>query len=333
MKHVTCLPVILEWEGPIHRELDALEAEYTAALYERFGTVLGLLLGEAPDSTRSLLAELSTLDAAEFDRLLRRPETSRHLTLSERYPLTETLEYLRTAADAQRGALAEAPGLFAERLGSLVDHGNLSAGQAAATVEWLRRVAALAAEAVPGSMTMVHRCAREIHLRNDPALGNFRSNSPQGCVGRAVFTNCGEADDVALVEALVHEAIHGLVGMSEAVGLVRGSPYAWLADPYPYDGVSRVRSPWTGTPLDLPTYLHAVFVWYGLLGFWTRMYPLGLFPEDRARSRIQRALYGFVRGAAIAEIEPFRGIIAPELFDTLTQMSRAIQVQLEEALP
>ncbi len=333
MKHVTCLPVILEWDGPIDRELDALETEYTGALYERFGAVLGLLLGEAPDRARSLLAELSTLDAASFDRLLRRPETSRRLTLCERYPLSGTLDYLRAAADAQREALADEPAPLAERLAALVDHGDLSEGLAAATVEGLKRVAALAATAVPGAMTMVLRCAREIHLRSDPSVSHFRSNSPQGCVGRAVFTNCGDADDVALVEALVHEAIHGLVGMSEAVGLVRGPSHVWLADPYPYDGASRVRSPWTGTPLDLPTYLHAVFVWYGLLGFWTRVYPLGLWPEARVRSRVQRALCGFVRGAAIAEIEPFRGIIAPQLFDTLTQMSGAVHMQLDEALP
>lgn len=331
MKHVTCLPIILDWEGPIEGELDALETEYTDALYEQLGSVLGLLLGEAPDRARSVLAGLSALDRADFDRLLRRPETSRRLTLHDRYPGSETLAYLRAAIDAPRAAVADGP--LAERLAATVDRGEVPEALAASTVERLKRVAELAAVAVPGAMTMVLRCAREIHLRSDPSFGHFRSNSPQGRVGRLVFTNCGDADDVELAEALVHEATHGLVGMSEAVGLVRGPPHAWLADPYPYDGVSRVRSPWTGTPLDLPTYLHAVLVWYGLLGFWTRVYPLGLLPEDRVRTRIQRALLGFVGGAAIAEIHPFRGIIAPELFDTLTRMSDAVNVRLEQALP
>jgi hypothetical protein len=177
---------------------------------------------------------------------------------------------------------------------------------------------------------------RELHLRVNPSADGFFSNSPQGFVGRAVLTNphLDLVDDVVLAEAVVHEATHGFVGTSEAIGLAghsidpRWADARWLTDDGPYDGVSRVVSPWTGTKLDLPTYLHACFVWWGLLHFWSGFAGEAGFDTRRVRTRILRSATGFVDAALATELAPFRDLLQPALFDAVCNFGHAVDGQL-----
>ena len=335
MRHIRALRAILTWDEGIEAHLDVLEAGYTEALLHAFGGFLGRLAAADPAAAAALMQPLASLTTPELETLLRHPTTSRRLTLVDRYEPADTARYLGrmiaeqdppSARDLQPADVVVAA--LADRI-YLRGEDRQAAAEEAVRVQ---RIAADVAAVVPCAMTMVMRCAREIVICQEPHLDTFRSNSPQGLVGRAMLTNCHEADEVALAEALVHEATHGLVGMSEAQGLVFGGDLAWLQDPYPYDGVSRVTSPWTGTRLDVPTYLHAVFVWFGLLGFWSRAYLSGRFPSDRVRARIHRSARGFVGGQATSELDPFRSILSVHLMETLDGMSAQVVDHMQESL-
>lgn len=100
-----------------------------------------------------------------------------------------------------------------------------------------------------------------VPLRIDVSGAWFGSFSSSWYPGRNVLVNAQSPDmlvwDVAA--ALVHEAIHSLVDVSELEGqlLVAGRPHD-----------RRVRSPWTGAVISLQSLVDAYFVWYGLLHFW-----------------------------------------------------------------
>jgi hypothetical protein len=61
--------------------------------------------------------------------------------------------------------------------------------------------------------------------------------------------------------ALVHEAIHSLVDVSELRG--RLVPPGTRHE-------QKIASPWTGASISLQSLLDAYFVWYGLMHYWVR---------------------------------------------------------------
>lgn len=321
------LAEVLCWNEPGHDKLQPLEQRYLSALCFRLGATMARLRARAPRLAEEVEARIAALSDEGLVRLLLAPATSRRIVTG-----------LHSLEDVGRHLMGEAAGEADGVLLGIIPV-RLSLADGAARRALLTRVGGLAeavAAASPPVGLFLRSVVRELVLREDPARSGFASNSPQGFVGRAIITNGhGPAvDDVMLVEALVHEATHGFVGMSEAVGLsgIAGAT-PWLGDPRPYDGVSRVVSPWTDRPLDIPTYLHACFVWWGLLHFWARMrdHPLGR--GERARGRFFRALRGFDDNAFIGQLEPFRDIVAPGLMAVFEDMASALRaVRTEEAV-
>jgi hypothetical protein len=110
--------------------------------------------------------------------------------------------------------------------------------------------------------------------------------------------------------------------MSEAIGLMSRRPAErWLANDRFYEGASSTVSPWTGTPLDLPTYLHACFVWWGLLQLWAGLSGSGLFDERRMRSRLVRAARGFKGRALLLPLRAHEVALHPALLATFDAMA------------
>ena len=160
--------------------------------------------------------------------------------------------------------------------------------------------------------------------RGSGERAGFRSSSPERFVGRSILWNphLPEVSAADLAEALVHEAIHTVLDMADAL-LSRGVPAGtrWVTDPGLYDGASRTVSPWTGRPLDVPTYVHGFLVWFGLLCFWSKALIGKSFDAATARQRMIRAGAPFMNQTALAPLEPFIGAIRGDLL----RLMRSIQ--------
>jgi HEXXH motif-containing protein len=181
------------------------------------------------------------------------------------------------------------------------------------------------ASGMPDVLEFVVAFTKVLVLQPDPeAPTAFSTGSSAQYVGRSVFGNphLGSVDAALLVEGLVHEATHSYMYMGE-----RLEP--WVTDAELYGPEQRTRSPWTGHPLPLRAYLQACFVWYGLVHFWGRAVGLGLFGPERARERLIQAARGFLRGDVLAQVEPYRGGIVPELLETIERVEAEVVAAVE----
>lgn len=151
----------------------------------------------------------------------------------------------------------------------------------------------------------------------------FSTGSSAQYVGRSVFGNphLPKVDAALLAEGLVHEAIHSLLYMGE-----RLEP--WVNSEEIYGPELRTRSEWTGNPLPLRSYLQACFVWYGLAMFWAQAFSAEIFDGERARSRLEQALSGFLKGHVLDQVRPYSEHINSEVLDAID----ALQARVRNAL-
>lgn len=320
---------VLSWTEDPRPGIFDLRMRYAEALTVQLGRAIGRTLQHAPEQGEELVARAGELSPEELVQRLRRPATARRLTTRLHAPEDVTSHLLAALAEPE---VADGPGPAAYVLGNvplLLDPaGDPDLVAAGLRIEReMRRLE----EIVPEAVSYVRTVMQELWLVRDDTKDGFFSNSPQGFIGRAVLTNphLPMVDPVMLVEAVVHEATHGFVGMSEAIGLAGLDPgERWLLDDGPYDGVSRVASAWTGKPLDIPTYLHACFVWWGLLRLWSRVTGTGTFDEGRVRSRLMRAATGFLDSALVAELRPHADLIQPALLHTLDDLGTSVDAAL-----
>jgi hypothetical protein len=162
----------------------------------------------------------------------------------------------------------------------------------------------------------------------DPELG-FVSRSPERYLGRKVLQNLlrTDVDAVTLAEGLIHEATHTLLDLSDLSGRFT-SQGRWVRDPALYDGVSRVISPWTGRNLDLPTYLQACFVWFGLASFWSMALMAETFDRARILTRLRAALTGFLGHALVDPLAQYQAAIREDVVAALETMQARIRLSM-----
>jgi hypothetical protein len=162
----------------------------------------------------------------------------------------------------------------------------------AAAADGLRRAA-------PRAFDFVDRETDRVLVRRTDAIASATSSSNRDHVGVCVLTNMHLAAEPTLscVEALVHEAIHQhLYRLESAQG-----PLCSL------DASRRFRSPWSGNRIPLHSFVHACFVYFGLLGLWSRYAVAATSPADIAfvQDRIARSLFGFAFVGRILEDPAF----------------------------
>ena len=96
----------------------------------------------------------------------------------------------------------------------------------------------------------------------DEFPNDFSSGSFQPLPGFSLICNCHlpSVNEKVLADAIVHEAIHGIIYRFESFGerLLRGDKAGCL----------QVSSPWTGAHLNVESFAQACFVWFGLYHFW-----------------------------------------------------------------
>jgi HEXXH motif-containing protein len=139
------------------------------------------------------------------------------------------------------------------------------------------------------------------------------SLSSKAMIGRTTLGNA-ESDIYSIKKIannLVHEAIHSLIYKLELL-----TPL--YANDEVADSVHAV-SPWSGRHLQLHSFVHACFVWFGLWSFWS-MEPQSDDESDRLK---ERALKGFINSS------PLSGL-TPEAFNGIQPYVRAAIEQLYE---
>ena len=147
---------------------------------------------------------------------------------------------------------------------------------------------------------------------------SFSSGSTIQYVGRSMFCNAHltAIDSAVLAEALVHEAIHSLLYMHELCEpWVR---YEGLQDAIP------IESPWTGSRLALRAFLHACFVWFGLVNFWTRAQRASIFPPRRIEEHLVMARRGFLKGPLTSRLLEHSPCIVPQVLELVGTMQEHV---------
>jgi hypothetical protein len=139
----------------------------------------------------------------------------------------------------------------------------------------------------PKAFSFVNEQVESVLLRRSSAVEGASSASNRAHIGLCLFTNLHLQADGVLVcaEGLVHEAIHQYLYKDER-------DHGNFCD---LDESRRYRSPWSGNRIPLHSFVHASFVWFGLLTLWCQ---LAQTVTDRNEGsaiaeRVGRILFGY----------------------------------------
>jgi HEXXH motif-containing protein len=164
----------------------------------------------------------------------------------------------------------------------------------------LNRTFAYTASVNAAAGQLIKRLVRAI-IALKTSTGEPGSSSDYSCPGRVMLRNSHVAPEGKVASGLLHEAIHQALYTVESFGRF-------------VDKSSRqtVVSPWTNRKLALHSYLHACFVWYGLVKFWQQALEAKLFPRQSAQGELHQALAGFHAGNPVDRLLPYRNEICPK---------------------
>lgn len=174
-------------------------------------------------------------------------------------------------------------------------------------------------EVAPYVRDFIDLVTRVIVLKKDQAdPHSFGSSSWSSYIGKMALTNAHteQINLARLANALAHEAIHSLLYMVE------------LSDCFYLDEGAvcefQVKSGWTGRTLYLASYLHACFVWFGLLNFWRLALECEGFTRSAADDCLSRAAKGFRSGDVLLPLKDIRQHLRPELLDAVQVLQDAV---------
>ena len=140
----------------------------------------------------------------------------------------------------------------------------------------------------------------------------FASGSCCSDIGRTAITNPHLEDitSAAIASALIHESIHDFLYLLE------------IREPLIctkrllHSNRRMLISTWSNTKLRPRAFIHAIFVWYGLLNFWTLPSVKNYFPINEVNYQIEKSLKGFLDSRLELEIEK----LAPHLNKTIRSL-------------
>jgi len=133
----------------------------------------------------------------------------------------------------------------------------------------------------------------------------FTSGSDGGYIGRIVICNGHTVEESVIVDALVHEAIHGLLYMIDELNV-------WQPDRELSNEIGRtVVSPWSNNFITIRNLVQAIYVWYGLYNFWEK-YGHAISETYRA-DRLKLISKGFL----LLDLNPYKEILNEKTFTEL----------------
>jgi hypothetical protein len=200
------------------------------------------------------------------------------------------------------------------------DDAELSRAERVVIIERLERAVASLGDASPGAARMVTQLSRVIVPRKDHGPDRqYRSTSTRICPGRPVLRNADlpEATTEELIDGLVHETIHCVIDLLE------------LREPLVPDRQVRasmvVASPWTQRDLDIDTYLHACFVWYGLWNLWMQALDAPSLDPRSVLRYLELCAHGFVSADVAGPLRDSAAALAPSLLTVLDEMQARVR--------
>ncbi len=148
-------------------------------------------------------------------------------------------------------------------------------------------VALVAGAGAPTALDFINAHMETALVCRSDAIEGASSASNRELVGLCVLTNIHAPADRVLVcaEALLHESIHQYLYKTER----DEGNFCDLSEARTY------RSPWSGNRIPLHSLIHACFVWYGLLSFWSQL-ARGAANDDELsplREKASRVMFGF----------------------------------------
>lgn len=133
----------------------------------------------------------------------------------------------------------------------------------------------------------------------------FTSGSDGGYIGRILICNGHTVEDSVIVDALVHEAIHGLLYMIDELNV-------WQPSREISNEIGRtVVSPWSNNSITIRNLVQAIYVWYGLYNFWDKYgEPIS---EKYREDRLKLIRKGFL----LLDLNPYKEILNEKTFEEL----------------
>jgi hypothetical protein len=191
----------------------------------------------------------------------------------------------------------------------------MAAADRRTAIDKLEAALAALAATCPPAYQLVTTLTRVIMPRQDSVHPTFyTSGSIRTTIGRTALNNphTPGVTIAQLVSSLVHEAIHAYLYIEE-----RARP---LVTDWDRAFDTTAASPWTGTTLSLPTYLHACFVWYGLRALWRLPALVAYVGDETAHAERTKAERGFA-GGITRPLDAVHTLVAPRIWTTLERIA------------
>jgi hypothetical protein len=345
----------LAWDPAASTIPVAVHADYVSLMSEALGVAIATIERRHSGEGFAIRDALEQLGDGAFTRLLLAPETNHRLFWLSREPLREVARFFSQCIDAElarQGTRIECSSARWTALGDFrvapsgkvlraplisgnvfldfdspfahANEGRIAQADRGRIIELVTEAHARIRDTSPLVFDFVVAFNKSLTAkRTHEPDRRFWSSSPERYIGRSVLWNADleSVDVVDVAEAIVHEATHSLLDMDERCSLYRGDEARyWVRDLALYDGGLRTQSPWTGAALPLPTFIHACFVWFGLLTFWCRAIARGTFTQRRVRERISHSLRGFLDESLLDQCTQFTTSIRPDILSSVTSM-------------
>jgi HEXXH motif-containing protein len=147
------------------------------------------------------------------------------------------------------------------------------------------------------------------------------STSERSFPGRVLLQGVEVATPSRMAAALVHEAIHQLLYVLEYEGRFV------ITEPE-----GRVKSFWTGRALQLHSFFHACFVWYGLANFWALARNSDAFEGQEVDEGLSGCLSGFQGQNPVDVLNLHPGSVRGDALSIASKLQDRLQVLMSPAV-
>jgi HEXXH motif-containing protein len=185
----------------------------------------------------------------------------------------------------------------------------------AAVTKKLEAVMDFAGSMVRAAGQAISRCVKAVvAMRTNTGIG---SSSHYSLPGKVFLRSSATSTEAEIASVLVHETIHQVLYVLES-----GQRFV---DDKALSRQMMAISPWTGRRLELHSYFHACFVWYGLATFWRRALRLSSLAAasmeaQSMEAQLNEALRGFRLGNPADQLLPYREAICPEAMESVASL-------------
>ena len=207
---------------------------------------------------------------------------------------------------------------------------DFSEPERAAVLAKCNRAFDYVAATAPSFAHMIRNYTRAVRLRKGEKSLGISSEHVTSTIGEIRLLNMQRdtVDDLKVAEMLIHESVHNLLSTYE---YVQG---AFLSTPDKKQ--CRPTSPWTGNPLPIASFTHAIFVWFALFNFSIlESEKPGLSDEElhRIHERRNRYAAGFV--GPVRLVDHLRGGIefSQEVLPAVDAVQDTVLLTLDRITP